>query len=682
MRVRCRPRPWALLAVLGLAACCCVTAACRSGQAMLRQQATRDSSAANAPTAKPLVLLDTDVQLARVAVPQADPYALARRLANAYPLPVQTPSSAVTPDAQAHGVGDSERFWVMNLDSVENFAVTATLRHASPHLFMWVEDGLNTDDSGLRRSLDHFETVLYPILNDYFVPAGRAGMISEAQYHILNARFSGALGYFTGNDMFPSWLVPFSNERRMFYINPQTVAPGSTSYDGTLVHEFQHMLHWEADRNEDSWLNEGLSELAMHLCGYDRLGRVQAFERKTDVQLTNWEISDTIEHYGASFLFLAYFAERFGQEAVRELVKTPLNGIASFDAVLHAQDPSQSFEGLFADWTVANYVDGRVSDLGSPYGYQNLQVRANAEASLPSPTSEVEGSVHQYAADYIELARMDHGQRLEFRAPLTTSLIANQPHSGSYYWWSNRGDNSNMTLTRSFDLSGLQSATLQAWLWYDIEEGWDFAYVEASCDDGHSWHLLTSDYTTLSNPSGNSYGPALTGGSGLRADPRQEQGPSDGPQWVLQSFDLTPFVGGEVQLRFEYLTDDSVHGAGLCIDDIAIPELEFHDDVEDGVECWSAEGFLRTDNVVSQRFLVQLVRMAPATDHSEVLERVTVERMILQPAQHSSGMAGEQGGSLIAPAASSRERLAIVVSATAASSTLPAGYRLSVTPIE
>ena len=27
-------------------------------------------------------------------------------------------------------------------------------------------------------------------------------------------------------------------------------------------------------------------------------------------------------------------------------------------------------------------------------------------------------------------------------------------------------------------------------VWYEIEEGWDYAYVEASDDDGRTWHIL------------------------------------------------------------------------------------------------------------------------------------------------------------------------------------------------
>ena len=52
------------------------------------------------------------------------------------------------------------------------------------------------------------------------------------------------------------------------------------------------------------------------------------------------------------------------------------------------------------------------------------------------------------------------------------------------------GDKSDMTLTGAFDLSGLTQATLSFQTWYDVEEGWDYAYVTVSGRwRGHLAHL-------------------------------------------------------------------------------------------------------------------------------------------------------------------------------------------------
>ncbi len=86
--------------------------------------------------------------------------------------------------------------------------------------------------------------------------------------------------------------------------------------------------------------------------------------------------------------------------------------------------------------------------------------------------------------------------------------------------------------------------------------------------------------------------------------------------------DLTPFAGQPVQLRFEYVTDETVNGDGWCLDDISIPELDFDDDAEsDGG--WTARGFVRVPgNRVPQAYVVRLVR---GTGGDAVVEELTLD---------------------------------------------------------
>lgn len=74
----------------------------------------------------------------------------------------------------------------------------------------------------------------------------------------------------------------------MFYINIDNNRPGNDFYDGTLAHEFQHMIHWYNDRNEETWVNEGLAELAALLNGFDPGGADLAFTANPDTQLNTW----------------------------------------------------------------------------------------------------------------------------------------------------------------------------------------------------------------------------------------------------------------------------------------------------------------------------------------------------------------------------------------------------------
>jgi hypothetical protein len=439
----------------------------------------------------------------------------------------------------------------------------------------------------------------------------------------------------------------------MFYINLDNAMPGNDYFDGILAHEFQHMIHWAVDRNEDTWVNEGLSELAAQVNGYDVGGSDYAFSLIPDTQLTTWtDLEDSAPHYGASYLFLAYFLERYGEAAVRRLVAEPANGIAGFDEVLsHAAGISGTFEDLFADWLVANYLDDSRPAAGR-YGYADLRLEPVSLAAHHAgyPVRE-QATVHQYAADYI-LLEGEGDLVIEFDGSTVVPLLGNETYSGEYQWWSNRADDGDATLTRAFDLSDLEQATLQAWMWYDIEADYDYAYVEVSTDGGETWSILANEHTTTTNPSGNSYGPAFTGLSGGGEE----------PQWALERFDLTPFAGQEILIRFEVVTDEALNRPGLALDDISIPELGYSYDVEEGEGGWQAEGWVRVTDHVPQDFLVQLLTIG---DEPRV-ERVALDRQM-------------QGAVTVAGLGQEIDRAVLIISALAPATTEWATYSYEVT---
>ncbi|NIV33713.1 MAG: hypothetical protein GWN58_30985 [Anaerolineae bacterium] len=437
----------------------------------------------------------------------------------------------------------------------------------------------------------------------------------------------------------------------MFYINLENARPGNDYFDGILAHEFQHMIHWALDRNEDTWVNEGLSELASEINGYDVGGTDELFLAQPDVQLTTWpELEYSGPHYGASYLFLTYFHDLYGEDAVRRLVADPANGTAGFEAVLSGLDPSRRFDDLFADWIVANYLDDSNLD-GGRFGYANLEPEPASYTGHHAtyPVDET-ATVSQYGADYI-LLEYSRPLTIQFTGSRLVSLIGNKPHSGQYQWWSLRGDEGDSTLTRAFDLQDLEQATLEAWMWYDLEADYDYAYVEASKDGGQTWDILSNDNTTEANPSGNSYGPALTGKSGG----------GDRSVWTHETFDLTPYAGQPVLVRFEVVTDEAVNHPGMSLDDISIPELGYHTDVEMGADGWETEGWTRVTADVPQRFLVQLITLGDQTR----VERLELDNQM----QGTYRLDGPVQGT---------DRAVLIVSALAPATTEPAIYHYQI----
>jgi immune inhibitor A len=558
--------------------------------------------------------LTTEQVLANTEIPVRDRLLLAQR----FKLSDQPIPAVVNATPPAYQLGDQETFWVGESDTLRHFQVTADLRYIGPKSYWWIEDGYDVSDSDVAASAEMFENSIYPTNRAFFGSEWSPGVDNDPRVHIFVGNVPGVGGYFYSINEYPKLINQYSNEKEMFFINIAAARPGSDRLDSILAHEYQHMIHWYNDANEETWVNEGLSELAMDLNGYDTGGTENVFARKPDTQLNAWGDSpnESIAHYGGSFLFMSYFLDQFGEEMMREVVAHPANGADGFDAVLVDRGTSYRFDDVFADWLVANYLDDPTLGEGL-WGYRDLSVDSIAvDAQHDDYPASGESAVSQYAADYIALKQPPDDLTIEFSGADRVKVVPNEPHSGTYQWWSNRGDDSDMTLTRTFDLTGVDEAELQFWTWYDIEADWDFAYVEVSTDGGQTWDILPGRYTTTENKSGNSFGHAWTGTSGG----------GEKAQWVQEEVDLSAYAGRVIDVRFEYVTDDAVNRVGLLVDDIAIPAIGYYDDVEAGNGEWQATGFARIDNVLPQRYVVQVIELA---------DEPGVQRMTLN--EHNQG---------------------------------------------
>jgi hypothetical protein len=185
---------------------------------------------------------------------------------------------------------------------------------------------------------------------------------------------------------------------------------------------------------------------------------------------------------------------------------------------------------------------------------------------------------------------------LDFQGSIHTTLLPEDAYSGEYAFWSNKGDESDMTLTREFDFTDLTGPiTFTYWTWYDLEVDYDYLYLTISTDGGDTWEIIRTPSSTIEDPSGNSYGWGYNGLSGK------------GLEWIQESVDLSEYAGEEVLIRFEYVTDAAVHGEGFMLDDVSIPELEYFEDFESGDGGWEGAGFVRVTNLLPQTFKLALI---------------------------------------------------------------------------
>lgn len=554
------------------------------------------------------VATDTADALARTIIPQRDPYQIYPRLKKNTELATRAP----TPIARTRRVGDKDQFFVIENASTGKYrTATATLQVITAHAYAWVEDGMNVDQAALTKSTEFFENNVYPT-NHKFFGVEKTGIDGDVHINILSTRFGDAAGYFSREDFYPVSIVQYSNQRNIIYMNVEAVKPGTEQYNADLAHEFQHLIHAYEAPHATGWIDEGMGDLAIKVNGFPVGGVLNEFARNPNTQLNTWANAsqETLAHYAASYLFFAYAAGRFGPEFTRDVILAPREGVYGVQTVLDKRANGMKFDDLFADWSVANYLNDPKID-GGKYSYNNEAFRITSEAKLTQYPHASQVQMRQYATEYFALAPAGSDVTIYFTGTTTAKLLPVGSHSGKWMWWSNRGDVANTSLTRAFDLSRATKATLNFWTWYDIEKNFDYAYVEASTDGGKTWDVLPGKRTSTENPNGASYGPAFTGRSGATDD----KSPA---QWAQEQVDLSAYAGKQIMLRFEYITDDAYNTPSLALDDITIPEINFIDDGESGVNGWDAKGFVRTDNVLAQKFIVQVVEVGSATRVSRI----------------------------------------------------------------
>lgn len=584
-------------------------------------------------------------------VPINDPIDLAERLGGKENVP------SALPDPEApYQVGAEKTFWVTNTDNNENFQVQATLRYLGDNIYFWIENGVRYKESELQQLAEDFDQEIVPTNREFFGMEWNPGVDDDPRFYVLYARGLGSslAGYFSSADELHPAAHPYSNAHEMFLLNADTVRLSENYIYGTMAHEFQHMIHWYQDRNEETWVNEGFSMLAEHVNDLNSGGFDFDYVINPDLQLTDWgaETGENGPHYGASYLFMVYFLDRFGEDATKALVAHPENGFSGLESVMQELGILNPTTGqvytaneVFTDWVVTNYLQDPTVEQ-SRYTYRSYSpYDVSVSDSISECPDQITSDVSQFGADYIEID-CPGTHTLSFRGGAVANILPFEaPPSGDYFFWSNLGDESNMYLTQTFDLTEVNGeAMLSFKTWYDLEEDYDYVFISASTDGKH-WQILDSLTCTTENPSGNSYGCGWNGSSG---------------DWIEERVDLSTFAGTKVTLRFDYVTDAAVNGIGMAMDDFRLDAIGYASDLEQDAGGWEGAGFVRLMNALPQTYSLSVISEGNQTS----VENISLE------ADNSTTFAVTIGGDV--------EKIVLVVSGTTPFTREKAPYQVEV----
>ncbi len=341
-------------------------------------------------------------------------------------------TSDITPKVKAAELGENTAFLIdSSYDSKDRSEAQAYLKKINSSAYFYVEseyyDGLPNDlkkefDASLSSLADDFESTIYPRMKQIFGSEWNPGIDNDGRITIFFTRTKENIGgYFNPNDEYKKSDVVSgkSNEREMIYLN--AVFINNHRIKSFLAHEFQHMITWYYKNklrniSDDIWLNEARSEYASTAIGYDDeypisnlRARVESFETNPVDSLTEWQ--NKLYDYSSVNLFSQYLVERFGKDIFKRMLDNNKVGIESISKALSdLYYKNDTFESVFTDWTVANYVNGTSSD--DKYKYQNLNLSYNNFHILPKNnyelsanlTENVSESIKDWSGEYYEFA--------------------------------------------------------------------------------------------------------------------------------------------------------------------------------------------------------------------------------------------------------------------------------------
>ena len=304
-------------------------------------------------------------------------------------------------------INDTKTFKVINFVTETLEEIEFTLKAQEDQFWIWVETEELTNGHVRDEDVESFRVALAEqtpagsinpdagiIVNDETVFGNPPDVDGDGITEVLLLDIRD--GWLPGNTYIagfanPADLTEVGNHGDIIYAdtNPGLYRNGTHIYpaavEATIAHEYQHLIRYNYDPDELTFIDEGMSEWAELINGYP--SRVMSFlsqigEHQTP--LFHWkdeeENYNIIYDYQRAGLFTAYLAQRIGVVATGRIVRAqktelgrmvPVSGVEGYEIVLNQYDLSVA--DLVADFHTTNYLNNRSIDLDLGYEHPDFQ---------------------------------------------------------------------------------------------------------------------------------------------------------------------------------------------------------------------------------------------------------------------------------------------------------------------
>jgi hypothetical protein len=300
-------------------------------------------------------------------------------------------------------VGTIQSFWARDLSTLNEtpYSVYATLQAENDQCLVYVQNN-SQGNATITRSVaeaiaQEYSRNIEPKITGAFGQILHISGKNKITFLLLDIRDGYApnkggyvAGYFDPRDMEQGF---FSNGRDMLYIDTN---PGLTDMDGlysTVAHELQHLISYsvaiKTGREQELWINEGLSTAAEYIYGGDPVNRVALYneDRGNTIAYGNnffvwygyWElvVGDSLANYSTAYLFFQWL-RLHGNNGIgiyKDIINSPFADYRALTDTAQRRIPAlgltgsseKDWETLLQTWMLANMVQAPNGLLG----YQN-----------------------------------------------------------------------------------------------------------------------------------------------------------------------------------------------------------------------------------------------------------------------------------------------------------------------
>jgi hypothetical protein len=358
------------------------------------------------------------------------------------------------------------------------------------------------------------------------------------------------------------------------------------TYEGLIAHEYQHLIHDDYNPADDLFMNEACSMFAEMLCGYGiDSNAINSYLYTPDNSLTEWEDQggiNVLADYGAAQLWATYLNDQYGDAFLGYFVQAGVPGVEGINNALNAFKSKDDFSDVFHNWKLANLIHSDTPG-GGKYNYETIDfdtldsIRVYEESGLPvslkngsdyGNTITILGydtgvaKLGPYGSDYIKLYDWETPGSLLFDGNDEVEVTGWTQDNGEWY---SGAENMMDALIFGEAYVNETDPTLSFNTYWDIEDYWDFGFVQVSTDGGSTWTSLENEYTTYDHdPSAHpdivANLPGLTSWSCFVS----------ASCWVDMEFNLSAYAGQNVLVGFRYMTDWATLYQGWNVSDVTV----------------------------------------------------------------------------------------------------------------